>query len=172
MTLALQSRHAVLERPSTPRLTDVTFLAAIWCVNRQWQAVIPDLDAHVTALTETLVIERAREALALALLDAPVQPRTRTLEDIPAFTRRHVPDAARLIRVTPAPVNPLSLELQRVIQASGLSTGELARRLNTGHWVILRMLDPFYWKHSLATLRELADALNLTVQVRLVRADE
>ena len=144
------------------------YLAAFWCVNRQWQACIPDLEAFRTAPTESRILECARETLALALLEAPVPNLARTLEDSPDLLRRNVPDTAQLVMITPAPLNPLSLELQRAVQASSLSTEELARRLHTGHWVITRMLDPFHWKHSLATVRALADVLSLEVQVQLV----
>lgn len=168
MTLAFPPHHTSPEPPRSLDVASDQYLAALWCVNRQWQAYIPDLETFRTAPTESCVLERAREALALALLDAPVLSLARTLEDSPELLRQNIPDTARLVMITPAPVNPLSLELQRAIQASGLSTEELARRLNTGHWVITRMLDPFHWKHSLATVRALADVLSLKVQVQLI----
>lgn len=42
--------------------------------------------------------------------------------------------------------------------------------MGTGHAAISRMADPFYWGHSVSTLRKLADVLGLQVEVKLTAA--
>ncbi|WP_189071039.1 hypothetical protein [Deinococcus radiotolerans] len=133
---------------------------------------MPATGQSLGAATRDGVIERAREALALKRLDEPDSSDHLRRPDVSDLLRHSIPDDAQPVTITPAPINPLSLEVRRAIEASTLSTEAIARQLNTGHWVILRMMDPFYWKHSLVTLRELADALQLTVQVTLIPAEE
>ncbi len=60
------------------------------------------------------------------------------------------------VLLEPAAMNPVSAELLRAIEQSGLSYHEIARRMGTGHAVISRMVNPFYWGHSLPTVRRLA----------------
>ena len=69
--------------------------------------------------------------------------------------------------VQPAPMNPVSLEVERVLREARLTQSELARRLGTSRAAVSRLADPFYWGHSLATLRRLAEVLGLEVEVRL-----
>lgn len=69
--------------------------------------------------------------------------------------------------VEPATVNPVSLEIERVIRAAGLSEAEVARRMGTSRAAMTRITDPFYWGHTLATLNNLALTLDRTLEVTL-----
>ncbi len=75
-----------------------------------------------------------------------------------------------LLLIEPAPINPVSLEVQRGIEHSGLSYREVARRMGAGHAAISRMADLFYWGHSLTALRKLAEVLGVRVALKLTAA--
>ncbi|GAA3995098.1 hypothetical protein GCM10022631_01520 [Deinococcus rubellus] len=110
------------------------------------------------------------EAVALYLLDAPNAPApvAQRLSDLSELVQEDYAELdVTLLRVTPAPVNPVSLQVARVIDESGLSYRELARRLGTGHAALFRLANPFYWGHSLAMLRRLAEALGAHLDVNL-----
>jgi antitoxin HicB len=72
-----------------------------------------------------------------------------------------------VVWVEPAKLNPVSLELDRAIRAAGLSEAEVARRTGTSRAAMTRVTNPFYWGHSLNTLRKLADALGVQLEVSL-----
>lgn len=62
--------------------------------------------------------------------------------------------------------DPVSLELARALKAAGISQGELARRMGISRPVISRLLSPRYHGHSMPTLREIAAALDMEVEVK------
>jgi antitoxin HicB len=75
---------------------------------------------------------------------------------------------AEVVFLEPAPVNPVSLELWRAMKARGFSQRELARRMGTSPSAVHRLLDPFYFGHSLDTLRRAAEALEGDLEVHLL----
>ncbi|SMB86516.1 XRE family transcriptional regulator [Deinococcus hopiensis] len=68
----------------------------------------------------------------------------------------------------PMPADPVSLEVARVLDASGLTQSEAAARAGMQQPNVARLLDPQYHGHSLSTLRRLAEALGYDVEVKLV----
>ncbi len=74
---------------------------------------------------------------------------------------------AEVVWLEPAPMNPVSLELEQALRARGLSQRELARRMGTTPSAVHRLLDPFYFGHSLESLRRVAEALGVGLEVRL-----
>jgi len=70
--------------------------------------------------------------------------------------------------LTPAPVNPVSLEIERLMKKRGVSRSELARRLGVAPSAVTRWLDPLYFGHSLKTLKRIAEALDSGLEVQFV----
>jgi antitoxin HicB len=108
-----------------------------------------------------------REGLALALLELEEEGRPLPT---PSASAQVPPEVAEgeVVFLEPAPVNPVSLELWRAMKARGLSQRELARRMGTSPSAVHRLLDPFYFGHSLDTLRRAAEALGGDLEVRLL----
>lgn len=71
----------------------------------------------------------------------------------------------QVIEVSPAPLNPVSLAIERGLDNSGMSKAELARRTGMPRSNISRITDPFYWGHSSETLRKVAQALGAEMRV-------
>ncbi|HEU4740554.1 MAG TPA: helix-turn-helix domain-containing protein [Meiothermus sp.] len=65
--------------------------------------------------------------------------------------------------------DPVSLELARALKEAGVSQAELARRLGVKPPSIARLFSPRYTGHSLRSLREIAKALGMRLEVRLLR---
>ena len=80
-------------------------------------------------------------------------------------------DALTAEMMTPAALNPVSLELANAVRAAHLRPADLVRKLNVTRASISRLLDPFYFGQSLESLREVAAALGaeLTVQLEVPR---
>lgn len=68
--------------------------------------------------------------------------------------------------------DPVSLELTRALKESGISQAELARRLGVKQPSVARLFSPRYTGHSLRSLREIAAALGMRLEVRLVRDEK
>ena len=77
-------------------------------------------------------------------------------------------EGLELLYLKPAPVNPVSLEIERLMKRRGLTRSELARRLGVSPSAVTRILDPLYFGHSLATLRRVAEALDSELEVHFV----
>lgn len=63
--------------------------------------------------------------------------------------------------------DPVSLELRRVLCERGLTGAELAERLGVKPPLVSRWLSPTYHGHGMETLRRIADALDMDVEVKL-----
>ncbi|MFC4455392.1 XRE family transcriptional regulator [Deinococcus sonorensis] len=88
--------------------------------------------------------------------------------DVQVF--RHEPPAFPVLARTPPPTdNPISRALRAAVQASGFSQSEVARRAGMQQPNLARLLDPAYHGHSLNSLRQLAAALGLEVEIQLKR---
>lgn len=105
-------------------------------------------------------------ALALLELEEAGKPLPAPSErvDPEGLAELHQPE---VVFLEPAPVNPVSLELWRALKVRGLSQRELARRMGTSPSAVHRLLDPFYFGHSLESLRRAARALGVGLEVRL-----
>lgn len=67
----------------------------------------------------------------------------------------------------PPTPDPVSLELRRALQEQGLSGVEMAGRLGIKPPLVSRWLSPNYHGHGMDTLRRIADALDMEVEVKL-----
>lgn len=77
-------------------------------------------------------------------------------------------DIRTLGSTAPLPADQVSLEVARVIQASGLTQKAVAERAGMQQPNVARLRDPSYHGHSVAALRRLADALGQDLEVRFV----
>ncbi|WP_158591551.1 helix-turn-helix domain-containing protein [Deinococcus cavernae] len=126
--------------------------------------LVPQLNVSAVGKNREQVLERLRQGIALALHDlgeVPPNQHDRLPDDLQEFA------AAETLFLEPAEMNPVSVEVERAVQASGLTDSELARRMGTSPAAVGRMQDYFYWGHSLATLRKLADALGIKLEISL-----
>lgn len=128
-----------------------------------------DVSANVVSKpTHEAVIKSLGEGIALSLLSLeedglPVPPPSSKESDV-----EREDESDELVWVEPAPINPVSLEIEAALKRSGLSQAELARRLNVHRSQITRMTDPFYFGHSLSSLQRIAEAVGGHVEVKLV----
>lgn len=67
--------------------------------------------------------------------------------------------------------DPVSLELRRALREQRLTGREMAERLNVKPPVVSRWLSPDYHGHSMETLRRIADALDMDLEVNLKRRE-
>lgn len=114
------------------------------------------------------VLESVAQGMALQLLDlaergleAP-QPSDPSTLDLSEFEPE---EPFEVVMQEPAPMNPVSLLIERAIAEAGLSEAEVARRAGTSRAAMTRITDPFYWGHSLSTLNKIAAALGKRLEV-------
>lgn len=114
------------------------------------------------------VLASVAQGLALQLLDlaerglAPPQPSDPEALDLSDFEPE---ETFEVVMQGPAPMNSVSLLIERAIAEAGLSEAEVARRAGTSRAAMTRVTDPFYWGHSLATLNKIAAALGKRLEV-------
>lgn len=125
-----------------------------------------------TSTSKKDVLGRASRALAVYLFEQQVsghkipKPLPHDKVDLSDF----VESDYEIVDVQPLPTNPRSLEIARLIEKSGMTQSEIARRMGTTQSVVSRMADPFYWNHSLSSLDRFAKALGKTIEVRYLEA--
>lgn len=129
-----------------------------------YSAHVPELNVIASADTLEEIRDLISEGIALYLDAAPdaPKPRARTLDDLKIDLTEFENPTGELI--APAIMNPVSLEIDRAIQTRNISRRELARRLEVGNAAVQRMIDPFYWGHSMAVLRRVAAALEMHLE--------
>lgn len=144
------------------------YLTIINSGERNWNALVPELHCVGTAPGRDDLIRQTREAIALALEDQPEhQPRLRGRDDLDAGLLADLDGSEELLWLTPAEMNPVSLEIEQALEKAGITQAELARRLGTSRSAVNRLVNPFYWGHSLDMLRRVAAALEAELEVRL-----
>lgn len=148
------------------------FLALITKTPDGYAGLVPELTVLANGNTQEEVEQALSEGIALHLIENPeLKGAARQLSDLPTEVQADYAGQEVVEKVLfPAPVNQLSLALDRAIEASGLSYRELAKRLGTGHAAISRLTDPFYWGHSMPTLRKVADAIGAQLKVEITPA--
>ena len=134
-----------------------------------YQGYFPDLEANIVATGPSAAKVKDRLARSLGeylheVPDAPA-PKAGSLADLPDDELEGL-EGAEAALIEPLELNPVSLEVARAIRASGLTQVELASRMGTGQAAVWRLTDPFYWGHSLDSLRRLAIAMGKGVEVR------
>ncbi|GGK43862.1 hypothetical protein GCM10008955_42050 [Deinococcus malanensis] len=145
----------------------MAFLTLISAGPNNWNALVPDLTCIVTAKTREDLVERARESIALALEDQPREPQAQGLQDVDPEIRAELPTDIEVAHLDPAPLNPVSGEIERALGRAGINQSELARRLGTSRSAVSRLVNPFYWGHSLDILRRVAEAVDADLSVHL-----
>ncbi len=144
------------------------YLTVVSSGERNWNALVPELHCIVTAGNREDLLRLTQESIALALEDQPeAEPRVRSLEDLEADLRRELDGSEEMIFLAPAEMNPVSLEIEQALEKAGVSQAELARRLGTSRSAVNRLVNPFYWGHSLDMLRRVAAALEAELEVKL-----
>ena len=160
--------EAIRVAPNKVQLPEssVSFPFAVQQTNNNYAASALGFPTLATA-TDYFKLERLMsEQLALALYEA--QQAGETLEppkelDLSDFEGEEV----KVVYVSPAPMNPVSLELEAAVERSGLSQKEVASRVKTSEAAISRLTNPFYFGHSVGMLRRVAQALGEQLEVKL-----
>ena len=65
------------------------------------------------------------------------------------------------------PPDPVSLELRRALRLRRMNGAQMAQQLGVTPPVVSRWLSPSYHQHGMETLRRIADALDMDVEVKL-----
>lgn len=131
----------------------------------------PDLSGCVTnGSTRDETAERMREAMAVHLIGMLEDGDPWPEPSVPADLALEFPPAKgiELVWLEPLAWSPVSLAASLAVTESGLSKGEVARRMGTTPSVVSRLTNPFYFGHSLDSLERLATALGRRVEVRFL----
>ena len=122
------------------------------------------------AETREAATRQAEESLAVLLREmGNPAPRYATLADVsPAALAGLLapPTAPEGLMLEAAPMNPISLEIERILEKSGETLRVIAGRIGTSPAALIRMKDPFYWGHSVRSLRDVAQACNQQLEMR------
>ncbi|MDB5045977.1 MAG: hypothetical protein JWQ08_2027 [Deinococcus sp.] len=141
-----------------------------------YAGLLPELTVLANKKTAEEVQEALSQGLALHLLDAEqVRPKpwAQRLTDLPAeIQNAYGTREVKEVLIIPAPLNPVSLQVERALAASGLSYREVARRMGAAPAALVQLADPFYWDHRVTSLRQLAEVLNLTLNLEFVSTVE
>ncbi|GHG38920.1 hypothetical protein GCM10017784_37100 [Deinococcus indicus] len=114
------------------------------------------------------VISGLRESIALSILSyeddglIPPAPFASPSEVVKES------EGDEVILIAPAPVNPVSLSIEKAIEKAGISRSELARRLGVNRSQATRIVDPFYFGHTVSTLNRVAEALGKRLEIQLI----
>ena len=139
------------------------YLAVLEWGPHNYSAYIPDVPGCIaTGKTVTQTAQHLSEALS-GFLEGETPPPVQTL----SADGLELAQGDEVAWIEPAPQNPVSLELARVMIAKGLSGAEVARRMGLPRQVVSRMINPFYWGHSVSSLRRFAEAVGGTLEVRV-----
>uniref|UniRef100_UPI0025D73DBB helix-turn-helix domain-containing protein n=1 Tax=Deinococcus sp. TaxID=47478 RepID=UPI0025D73DBB len=141
---------------------------------RNWGALVPELHCIVTGKNRDDLLRLTAESIAFALESTEAStksgPATITrLDQLDPGVLGALPEHYEVLFLEPAPMNPVSSEIERALAAANISQAELARRIRSSRSAVSRMLSPFYWGHSLEVLRRVAAALGAELSVHLVR---
>lgn len=143
----------------------MAFLTIISDGERSWGYLIPELNVVGTAPNRDAALTRAREALAWALEDHPYAATITDLNQVDADIRAEVPAHAEILHLEPAPMNPISVQIEQAIARARMTQADLARAMATSRSAVNRMINPFYWGHSLDLLRRVAEATHTQLHV-------
>ena len=124
-----------------------------------WSGSFPDAPGAIaTGRSEAELKRHLAEILALHFRDTPFpEASTTSVDDLAA--------GEAVLWIEPAPMNPVSLEVAKTIERTGKSLRALAPEIGMNYAALSRLQDPFYWGHSLSSLRQLAGGLRLHVSL-------
>lgn len=152
--------------------TMLMYTAVVRNNGKNWSGFFPDLPGTAaTGGDKEQLILRLSEVLALHLMDMREDsediPAPKNYSDV-ALAKRY-PDSES-VQIVEALVNPVSLEIGRVISETGKSLRQLEEEKGIGYSVLSRLQDPFYWGHSLKSLMAFADAFGVKPHIEFVAA--
>ena len=119
----------------------------------------------VTATTKVELEQKMTEALALHLYEREQEGKSIKASKEVKVDLNDYEARAQLVYVEPAKLNPISLELEQLIQNSGLTRTEVAERIGTSASGLKRLTDPFHHGHKLETLERVAQALDKKLEL-------
>lgn len=143
------------------------YLTIISSGERNWNALVPELHCIVTAPNRDELLKLTSESIAVALEDVlAVAPKISSATQLNPGLKAELDGSEEITFLAPAPMNPVSLEIEQTLNAAGVSQAELARRIGSSRSAVNRLVNPFYWGHSLDVLRRVAEALDTEVQIK------
>lgn len=116
-----------------------------------------------TAKCKEEALKLAAQQVALGLLEREPEPL-----DVDTLDLSDYEAGSEVVYIEPAPVNPISLRLEAEIKQQGLSLGEVARRAGLHRPAVSRLINPFYWSHSVQSLKRIAEVLGKDVEITFV----
>ena len=156
------------------RIEAMKYVAVLERAPTNYGGFVPDVPgATGIADTREATLRSLAEGLALAIQDLterglPIPPPSDRAD---LNIDEHEPEESyEIVTVSPAPMNPVSMEIERVMDTAGITQAELARRMGVSRSVASRIIDPFYFGHSVKTLRRVADALGFELEVTFAAA--
>lgn len=139
------------------------FLTVVSKAKRNWCYTVPELHCIGTHKTYEGALKLAAEAIAFA--DPQSDPEILDASQLDPEIYGD-DDDLEIVFLEPAPINPVSLEIEKLIKHSGISYRELAHRIGIGHASISRITNPFYWGHNVETLRRVTKALDAELEIK------
>ncbi len=154
----------------------MNYLGLISTDGKTWGGCIPDLQSvWVGGKNRNETLELLEQGLALylqELLELGETPKpvvAQSLGDIEAdFIEFFKGEHCEVLLLEPAPLNPISLEIERLLEQSGLRDVEVARRMGTSPASIHRLKNPFYWGHGTDVLRRFARVMGQKLEISFV----
>jgi antitoxin HicB len=146
----------------------MNYLTVIGKTGRNWVAIFPDFPGAiiVTASSENALEKKLDVALGahLEAIGNTPAPRAKRLKDVDEDLLEGM-KSVKTALITPAHINPISLEVANLIESSGLTQSEIARRMGTSQSALSRLARPDYDAHSVPVLERLAGATGKRLRV-------
>lgn len=162
-------RRTALHYPSYPY--------AVIQLPHNWAAGALQWTAAITAASRDELQERMSEDIALQLLYGALdgkplpEPLPQDKLDLADYDAHANDQPYEIAYVHPAWLSVASVAIQRALEEQGLSIAGLAKQMRVRQAVVERLTDPFYFQHSAADLRRVADGLNMDIAIRLLPRD-
>lgn len=168
---AFSSRRDSDSSAEAPRMT---YLAVIERTPSNYAGFVPDVKG-ATGIGDSreVTLQALSRGLALALQELterglpPPTASPRTELDLSDYEPT---EPYEIVEVSPARMNPVSIEIEQALESAGVTRTELARRMQVIRSVVSRITDSFYFGHSLRTVQRVADALNVRLEIKLAQA--
>jgi antitoxin HicB len=139
---------------------------------RNYAAVAEQFGILVTATTRGDLEQKMADSLADYLFEMRVDGKR-----IPKPVKHDDIDVSdfegewfEIVGVEPSTTNPLSLKLAKAVKESGLTQGEVAKRMGTTQSVVSRFVDPFYFGHTVKSLERFASVVGRELEINLPKA--
>lgn len=145
--------------------SSLSYLCVIEKTNSGFSAFCPDVPGlFATGDDRDELLKSLSDALYVYLDDT-----LNNGEAIPESNTKTYSDSElsdyELLFVSPSDPDPVSVEIDRLVNQSGLAYAEVARRMAVPRSVVNRLTSPVYHGHSMESLRKFAQALGYEVEV-------